>query len=75
MLMLLATGLGVPSELYWEEIGPALKFASQIMISFWLLPPALDEVKRSYATLATIEPEVVCDQDQTAWVRSSDMIL
>ena len=46
-LMLLATGLGVPSELYTAEMGPALKLASQIIISLTLEPPAVLEVKRS----------------------------
>ena len=56
--MLDATGLGVPSELYVAEIGPALKFANQIIISLTLLPVGVDAVKRSYATSATIDPEV-----------------
>ena len=59
-----ATGTGLPSEPYWYEIGPALKLASQIMISFWFDPPAVFEVKRSYATSATIVPEVLWDHDQ-----------
>lgn len=42
-----ATGFGVPSELYTAEMGPALKLASQIMISLTLEPPAVLEVKRS----------------------------
>ena len=75
-----ATGIGLPSEPHWDEIGPALKFASQIMISFWFDPPAVFEVKRSYATSATIEPEVDCDHfhvdcvydhPQTPWAVST----
>ena len=56
-----ATGTGLPSEPYWDEIGPALKLASQIMISFTFEPPAVLDVQRSYATFATIEPDVLCD--------------
>jgi len=63
---LLATGFGVPSELYWAEIGPALKLASHIMISFTLAPPAVVEVKRSYAISATIVPEVLWDHFHVA---------
>ena len=59
--MLDATGTGWPSEPYCDEIGPALKFASQIMISLTFEPPAELDVKRSYATSATIEPDVDCD--------------
>jgi hypothetical protein len=47
MLILLATGLGWPAELYDEEMGPALKFASQIIISYAFEPPGEFEVKRS----------------------------
>ena len=42
-----ATGTGWPLELYAEEMGPALKFASQIMISLTFEPPAVFEVNRS----------------------------
>ena len=63
--MLDATGTGWPSEPYCDEIGPALKFASQIMISFVFEPPAVFDVKRSYATSATIVPELLCDHCQT----------
>ena len=59
-----ATGTGFPSEPYWNEIGPALKLASQIMISFTFEPPEVLDVKRSYATSATIVPDVVCDHCQ-----------
>ena len=58
-LMPEAIGTGCPLALYWEEMGPALKLASQIMISLTLDPPAVFEVKRSYATSATTVPEVL----------------
>ena len=41
-----------------------MKLASQIMISFTFEPPAVLDVQRSYATFATIEPDVLCDQSQ-----------
>lgn len=56
-----ATGTGLPSEPYCDEIGPALKFASHTMISFTFAPPALFAVKRSYATSAVIVPDELCD--------------
>jgi len=45
--MPLATGTGCPAELYTNEMGPALKFASQIMISLTAEPPALFDVNIS----------------------------
>lgn len=56
---MLATGLGVPSELYVAEIGPALRLASQIIISLTFEPPEVLEVNKSKAILATTVPEVV----------------
>jgi hypothetical protein len=43
-------------------MGPALKLASQTMISLTLLPVAVLEVKRSYAILATMVPVALFDQ-------------
>lgn len=68
-LMFDATGTGLPSEPYCDEMGPALKFASQIMISFTFAPPALFAVNRSYATSAVIVPDVVCDHCQVDYAR------
>lgn len=62
---LAATGTGCPEELYFAEMGPALKFASQIMISLTFDPPAEFDVNKSYATSATTVPDVVCFQFQT----------
>lgn len=65
--MLLLAGLGVPSELYVAEIGPAPKVPNQIMISLTLEPPTVDEVNKSKATFATMDPEVVCDHLNVDW--------
>jgi len=51
--MLLLAAFGVPSELNVEEIGPALKLASQIMTSLTFAPPEVLDVNRSKATFAT----------------------
>lgn len=48
-------------------MGPALMFASQIMISLTFAPPAVLAVKRSYATSATMVPEVLWDQSQVVY--------
>lgn len=46
---------GVPVD----EIGPAPPMAAnQIMISYWLVPPAVAAVKISHETSATIEVPV-----------------
>lgn len=50
-----ATSCAVPRELYWSEIGLVLKFASQIMSSLTLDPPALSDKNKSKATSATTE--------------------
>ena len=65
--MLDATGTGLPSEPYWNEMGPALKLASQTMISLTFEPPGELDVKRSYATSATMEPEPDWDQCHVVW--------
>lgn len=67
-LIPLATGVGLPSLPYAEEIGPALILASHIIISFTAEPPALLEVNKSYATSATIVPDVLCDHCQVVYL-------
>ena len=64
--MLLAIGIAWPFELYDSEYGPALKFASHIIISLTFDPPGVFDVKRSYATFETTLPDEVCDHDQAA---------
>lgn len=57
-LMFDTVGTGAPVALYELAIGPALMFASQIMISFTLFPVGVDAVNRSYATSVTTDPVV-----------------
>ena len=59
-----AIGLGCPAELNDDEMGPALKLASHIMISLVAEPPAEVEVNMSKATSATTVPDDVCSQSQ-----------
>jgi hypothetical protein len=60
------TNTGWPALLYTAEIGPALKFASQIMISLTAEPPEVEDVNMSNATSATTVPLLVCDHVHTA---------
>lgn len=66
MEILLAIGVGCPSEPYVAEMGPALTFAIQIMISFVALPPEVSDVNMSYATSATMPSSVESDQSHVA---------
>jgi len=52
--------------------------ASQIIISLTAEPPEVVDVNKSYATSATTEPLVVCDQVQTAgidWMAESCLLM
>ena len=60
------TGVGEPSEPYVAEMGPALIFASQTMISLTADPPAEFAVNMSNATSATELLEMEYDQSQVA---------
>ena len=64
MLISDATGVGSPLEPYVAEMGPALMFASQTIISLTADPEAESAVNMSYATSATELLEMSYDQSQ-----------
>jgi hypothetical protein len=60
-----AMGTAWPDASNTEDIGPALKLASQTIISNDAAPPEVVEVNMSYATSATIVPLAALFHDQT----------